>query len=449
MAIGYSGPRGMSMLLKVNAGIAGTKDDKNIYLSTTIASLQPMLAAPFILNVIKNTNRTAGPNAEKNSRYYYQQKSGKATVISNSENPVVNDPRKIAAENIEVTVKQVAPESVGKKFSGARKDLALEGLENVASAKIASYIVERRIEKQTTAWQLLVKAAEDIQTTISTADSGATTWAKGAHRVQESFTTGEELYKSLRTAIAKFKKLGLPNAPGEFNKNIPCVMGIQPNDMLIILTTDSSSLLLEMPGVLASDKGNELFQQLNLNRILNVPTLIDDTLPEGVNYMILTTGTHGSLAYEECGTIANQNRNGMNIATLEQVAEMVPDPEWTGYYRIDYEETFKMDVIFPELIYVSSEAEVIGKKSMKADLKDGSVSEATVQSLITKSQEELNNLQESKNGILKEIQKLKAAPTQDKEAIKAAGVKLGNVTAKIEVCQAKIKSLQEALASAR
>ena len=148
MAIGYSGPRAMSMLLEVNSGVAGAADKKKVYLSTGIAALQPMLAAPFILNVIKNTSRTNASNGNVNSRYYYEQKSGNATLISNSENSVIVDPRTLESENIEVTVKQVAPQSVAKKFSGARKDFEVEGLENLASSKIANYMIQRRLNKQ-------------------------------------------------------------------------------------------------------------------------------------------------------------------------------------------------------------------------------------------------------------------------------------------------------------
>ncbi len=440
MAIGYSGPRAMSMLLNVNSGVAGTPDNKKVYLSTTIAALQPMLAAPFILNVIKNTSRTEGSNGNVNSRYYYQQKSGKATLISNSDNSMIVDPRTITAENIDVTVKQVAPQSVAKKFSGARRDFEIEGLENLAAAKIASYMVERRLDKQIAAWQLLFSGAQATQKNLVAADSAAVTWDKGAHWVKESFTTADDIYDALRTSISKFKKLGLSNAPSKFNQDLLCVKGIQANDMLIVMNTEMSSLLLGKQGLYASDSGNELFQKLNLKTIWGIPLLIDDTLPEGTNFMIFTTGTHGALAYEECGTIAQQKSNGMSIATLEQSATILPDPQWSGFYRIDYEETYKMDIIFPELVFVSSEAEAISGRSMKIDVRDGSVSEETVNKIINNNKDQIANLEETKKGILKDLEAQNSLPKENRD-----NDKIAQLTAQLKSTTNQIKDLEKSV----
>lgn len=444
MAIGYSGPRAMSMLLNVNSGVAGAPDNKKVYLSTTIAALQPMLAAPFILNVIKNTNRSEGSNGNVNSRYYYQQKSGKATLISNSEDSMLVDPRTLTAENIDVTVKQVAPQSVAMKFSGARRDFEIEGLENLASSKIASYMVERRLDKQIAAWQLLYKGAQDTQKALAAKESTAVTWEKGAHWVKETFANSDDIYDALRMAISKYKKLGLPNAPAKFNQDLPCVKGIQDNDMLIIMNTESSSLLLGKQGLYASDSGNELFQKLNLKTIWGIPLLIDDTLPDGTNFMIITTGTHGALAYEECGTIAQQKSNGMSIATLEQTATILPDPQWSGFYRIDYEETYKMDIIFPELVYVSSQAEPISGRSVKADMRDGSISVETVNKFITTNLEQISNLEETKKGIIKGLEAQNAVAKEQRDQ-----AKIKQLTGQLAATEAQIKQLEKSIGDLR
>ncbi len=181
-----------------------------------------------------------------------------------------------------------------------------------------------------------------------------------------------------------------------------------------------------------------MFQKLNLKTIWGIPLLIDDTLPDGTNFMIITTGTHGALAYEECGTIAQQKTNGMNIATLEQSAAIVVDPQWSGYYRIDYEETFKMDVIFPELVFVSSEAEEISGRSIKADVKDGTVSIETVNKMITTNSEKINDLEETKRGLIKDLEAQNALPEEQRDKNK-----IKELAGRVKSADARIKQLEK------
>lgn len=359
MAIGYSGPRGQSMLLKVDDR-SGT--DKSVYIQTKMLELQPLLTQPFILNLIKNTNGS-NTNEFVNSRYYYNKKSGAATKISDSTDGVIVDPTTIEAESMTFVTKQFAPEQWAKKFKGAYLDLTLDGLTNAAAIKMSDYIIESRVTKQNRVFNEALSAAKQVQdTSLST----LTTFKTGAHFVKTTYVDANAAYKDLSQAIISFQKLGAANAIGQFNKDIPYVLGVPKQDMLVLMSDEFASMLFEKAGLFASDVGNnKLFQQLDLKLVLGVPAMITSTLPEGTNFMIITTGRCGALVYEEVGNVAFKKVDGKTIATLESNATMVTDPNWSGFYRIDYADIFKMGVLFPELIFVSTEADVVAASKTK------------------------------------------------------------------------------------
>lgn len=96
--------------------------------------------------------------------------------------------------------------------------------------------------------------------------------------------------------------------------------------MLILMSDEIASTLLRVPGLFASDSGNELFRKLNLKNILGVNCLITSQLPAGVNFMIITTGTHGSIGYEEIGNVSVKAISGKSMPVLNTTAVMVNDP---------------------------------------------------------------------------------------------------------------------------
>ncbi len=153
MAIGYNGPRAQTMLLNVSPGIqTGGKDTKQpVYIHTECAQLQPMLRTPFILDLIKNSNRTEANNSIANSRYYYAAKQGDATQITGPDNQLIKDPVTLEEEEAEILVAQLAPESFAKKFKGSLRDLQTRGLENSAAMIVSGFLEQRRQVKQMTA----------------------------------------------------------------------------------------------------------------------------------------------------------------------------------------------------------------------------------------------------------------------------------------------------------
>lgn len=351
MAIAYSGPRGQTMLLTVNNG----KDAaQNVYIHTVIKEVQPLLKTPFILNMIKNTNNDES-HRFVNTRYFYNVKRTPGTKISDSENAMITDPRNLASENIKLEVRQLAPVEYAKKLSGAFRDLGLEGCKNTASVAIADFMMERRLDKQEEIFSDLQKAAIAKQKEIVAAAATATSFVEGAHAVQATYNSAQELYDDLNSAINEFMKLGQSNAKIDYNQKIQYVRGIPKQDMFILITHEMAALLLEKPGLYASDKGNELFQKLDLKWFLGVPFFISSQLPAGVNFMIITTGTHGTIGYEEVGNVSfKKDNNGKDIEVLEGTAIMLPDPQWSGFYRIDITDCYKMGIIFDDLVFVST-----------------------------------------------------------------------------------------------
>lgn len=422
MAIGYSGIRAQTMLLQVREGIKGTK--QNIYIHTQINRLQPMLKSPFILDAIKNTTGSNASDAFANTRYYYNKQATDAELITDPENPLKKDPRTLEAENIDILVAQIAPVEYAKKFSGSLRDLQMEGLEQTASVKISDFMEQRRITKQLQMWAMAIDAAETTQKDSSL--TSATTFDKGAHYVTETFTDGDDIYNSLSAAINSFQKFGLPSAINEFNKSIDYVLGINKNDMIILMSPDCAAKLLKLNGLFASDTGNKLFQDLELTKVLGVPMRIENTLPEGVNFIITTTGTHGALAYETCGKVGLAKIAGQEMSVLGLEAVMMPDPNWSGFYRIDISDTFKMGIVFPELILVSSENASSKAKTIKADLKSGTMSVKEAKDKLTQWAQRVSQLKEQKQVLIDEMPNI-----EDAEERAQKGAQIREINAQI------------------
>ena len=435
MAVGYSGPRGQTMLLTVNSSIGGT--DQNVYIHTIMNDVKPMLKAPFILNLIRNTNSANAHSEFANTRYYYNMKKSSATLISDSDNPLATDPRNLASENVKLLVKQIAPVEYAKKLSGAFRDLELQGAENTAAVAVADFIEQRRLEKQMNLWVQAINAAGTVQ---KNSTSAATTFKDGAHYVNATYSTSDDIYNDLVAAINSFQTFGLTNSKLQYNQNIPYIMGITRNDMIIVISPTAASLLFKTPGLYASDSGNELFRKANLKEFLGVPLYIDATLPAGTNFMILTTGYCGALAYEECGKISKSVVNGKEMPVIEGSANMLVDPNWSQFWRIDISDIFKMDVIFPELILVSSENVIASGKSLRIDVRDGTLTIEQVKLFIKKFREEIKVLEDQKRNQEELMNK-----SSDKEEINEIKNNIVKIDEEIDKLNQQIEMSEKAL----
>ena len=449
MAIGYNGPRAQTMLLNVSPGIqTGGKDTKQpVYIHTECAQLQPMLRTPFILDLIKNSNRTEANNSIANSRYYYAAKQGDATQITGPDNQLIKDPVTLEEEEAEILVAQLAPESFAKKFKGSLRDLQTRGLENSAAMIVSGFLEQRRQVKQMTAWKLAIDAAQKVQ---NTSLSDATTFKEGAHYVNATYNTPKEAYDDLVAAINSFRSFGLPGAKHKYNQDLPMCMGINDEDMVIITTSEFAGKLFETPGLYASDKGNELFQKADLKYVLGVPFLVTNTLPAGTNFMIITTGTHGTIGYEQCGNIAQKKIGGQMMSVLEGTANMVPNPNWSGFFRIDCEDIFKLGIIFADLCIVSSENVSAygrkGGKAIKSDIATGVLTPAEVEKLISMAKQDVKSYDEQINH-LREVNEaeIKKGDAADKKLLKSNKKQAESLKAHKEESLERIETYEAAL----
>lgn len=103
-----------------------------------------------------------------------------------------------------------------------------------------------------------------------------------------------------------------------------------------------------------------------------------------------------------------------------------------------------MDIIFPELVYVSSQAEPISGRSVKADMRDGSISVETVNKFITTNLEQISNLEETKKGIIKGLEAQNAVAKEQRDQ-----AKIKQLTGQLAATEAQIKQLEKSIGDLR
>ncbi len=411
MAIAYSGPRAQSYTLTIDDN--GNK--KNIYLHTQMANLQPTLKQTNILSLIRNTNANNMFSAYANSRYYYNIKeSGELSTIRDETGMVV-DPRTLKGTELQVTAKQLAPITRVKMFTGFKDDLKIQGLENVAAIKMADYIAQVRLNDQK---DLFTKAINDVALYQQDNLSSFTTFDEGAHFVyNKTIIDGNDAYDHLCEAIDNFQRLGTDFAEQDINKQIPHCNGISPSDMVIIASNSFTTKLKKVPGIFAGPGGNELFMKNGIDLVESVPYIATSQLPKNIHFMIMTTGIHGAIAYEECGDIIQMDLGGKSESIMNFNIVMVNDPNYSGAYRIDFTSVIKKDVIFPELIFISSNYKSLptDKGQVKSMARSGNYNESDIAKQIAYNQSHLKNLYQNKNDIENNLETLKNNYKQNKD----------------------------------
>lgn len=418
MAISYTGPRGSTYQLSVNDNGV----NKTIYLQTKMVELQPTLKTTNFLNLIKNTAGVGMYDANCNTRYYYNIKEeGDLDVIYNSEGLQI-DPRTLEVKEFSVVAKQLAPITRAKKFGGYKIDLKTQGLENVVATKMADYINQVRLDDQRT---MLMQAINEAANFQEDKLNSYTTFDEGAHFViNKQITDGNEAHDHLCEALDNFQRLGSKNAAQEINQKLPHCNGVPLSDMVIIASNSFTTKLKKVPGVFAGPMGNELFMKNGIDMVEGVPYIATSQLPKDVHFIILTTGNHGAIAYEECGTITEMVIAGKNQSVMNHQIIMVDDPNWTGCYRIDYSNTIKKDILFPDLIFVSSSMKSLPtkRKMIKKQIKEGTISSDDAKVLLASYKNKLaasnENIKALEEKIAKLTSSLKTERNIDKEQLK-------------------------------
>ena len=230
-------------------------------------------------------------------------------------------------------------------------------------------------------------------------------------------------------------------------------LGVPQEDMVILLSAKKASKLLKTPGLYASDSGNELFRKANLKEFLGVPLYVTNALPAGTNFVLMTTGTHGAIGYEQVGDVSEKTIGGVKMSVLEGNATMVPNPNWSQYYRIDCIDVFKLGIIFADLIIVSSEnVSVAGASSRKAnkadtfDVNQGHYNRTDLEKLISLDNTEIKSYQDQKANIQDKIDaEDKKGDKADKDTIKEYGKQIKDLNKKIEEATEHKERFEKAL----
>lgn len=431
MAIAYTGPRAQTYSLTINDN--GVK--KNIYLETKMVQLQPTLKQTNILNLIRNTNGVGMFNDNSNTRYYYNIKEeGDLDIIMDAEGAKI-DPRTIDASDMSILAKQLAPITRVKKFKGFKSDLKIQGLENVVATKMADYIAQVRLSDQAAMFKQTIASAADFQRNNLDA---YTTFDEGAHYVYgKEFADGNEAHDHLCEAIDNFQRLGSSTAAQDINKKIPHCNGVPLSDMVIIASNAFTTKLKKVPGVFAGPMGNELFMKNGIDMVEGVPYIATSQLPKNIHFIITTTGVHGAIAYEECGNISQEIISGKSESVMNHNIVMVDDPNYSGCYRIDYTNMIKKDILFDDLIFVSSNEKTLPTKTrgIKTQVRDATINVDEVNTLIASYKQKLEGAENNIKALDEKITKVQTS-------LKEGGKNIDRETIKkeLEGLKAKYKS---------
>lgn len=353
----YAGIRAQSISATVSTN--GVATPQTIYLSDRIGQLQPMLRTPNILDLISNNSFTGGDSSQLvNLRFYWNQKAGTFDLLAD-ETGTIKRGQTLVATQVPVLATQVFPVSYGKKMDGDKRDLQLEGLENVISVKIADAILDFRNDVLTSLLKKANNSAIATQLKVIDSTTGSTTdttFTKGAHYVQTTYADGAAIYKDLKNAVAEFLRMGMDSSASKYNKNIQYMRGCTKRDLLILIDEKIAGDLFELPGLWSSNNAfTELFKNGEFRDFLGVAIMPTPWLPAGTNFMILTMGSpYGALHYSLCGELI-KSFSGEAKSAIGSTVIVKDDPAWAFSYIIDMMENYRADVLLPDLIWVSSQ----------------------------------------------------------------------------------------------
>lgn len=319
-------------------------------LGVRMSELIPQLTIPSILDLMRNTSAPA-VDSFANMRFYSLAKMRKPTgIYYNGQQQT--DPSTITADTIRTEIVQLTPVEIGDKLEMNDIDLNTDKFENALALSAGSWIQQNRIEMETYLFREAAIAAQDIQNTIvsNAADTGATTFKLGAHVQKSNLNTPDDAYNALSDVKNELQKLGLSNAATKFNRDYKFATGINLTDVICVCTPAFLDLIAQKSGLFASEPGFELFKVMGIKRILGLDIVSCNTLPEGVNFMIFTTGIHGSIAY----------------TPIADGLKMIIDknPNWFMGRRLDISKQYIAGIVHPARIWMHVNENVTITKNM-------------------------------------------------------------------------------------
>lgn len=319
-----------------------TPGGETIDMTSTVATYSPILTAPSLLSMIRNT--TAQVSKDNNGSTIYRMAvkpnedlyiSYNATAVSHQ---IVQDPRTLTDHKPQIYAVRINPKLVGTKYGALTWDMDMNTIGSVFGIYMAGWIEVRRTRKHLEGMKALIASAK-AQVITGTPK----TFGSGAHYVDETFTASntENFLTSFTNARQLFLTMGSINSPAKENSEYKHMEGCGMNDFIAIINTNTERVIKSVPNILASVPGFNAFTEFGITGIYGVPTYFTANLPQATNFIMTTTGLNGSLGYEEVG----QKIGG----------KVIEDPSAPGLaYRLQVWDQYTLGVVAPFQILVSS-----------------------------------------------------------------------------------------------
>lgn len=363
--------------------IATINGDK-IDLGYTVGEVLPQLVIPSFIQSASNTSGII-PDSWQAMRFYQLAKTTATLTYKNGK--MVVDPASIKSKNLEVEPVQLTPCQIAEKLTIKEMDLFAPRLNESLSKAIGSWILEQRIQLEIAILNLLVSSAKKVQSKLQKVDVDATTIAKGAHFAINNLDTFENAKKEFWNAVTNFTRIGLPNSKTTFDANNKFATGILLTDVLCLCSYEFLNTITSDKALLANSIGyNEIFKNMGVRQILGVNVLPVQTMPTGVNFILINTGAYGTFAYSSIA-------DGLTINVIQ-------DPNWSKHVRADLQYKYIAGIVNEQYSIVSVNDEFVEapnllisnqvKLSNPLDKIAESFSEEQIQTVLNNAYDELN-----------------------------------------------------------
>lgn len=339
----------MALILPTTETTAITTINGNkIDLGYTAGEVLPQLVIPSFIQSASNTSGIV-PDSWQAMRFYQLAKT--TATLTYKDGKMVIDPASITSKNLEVEPVQLTPCQIAEKLTIKEMDLFAPKLNESLSKAVGSWMLEQRIQMEIAILNLLVSSAKKVQTKLEKTDADATTIEKGAHFATTNLTTFDEAKKEFWNAVMNFTRIGLPNSKTTYDANNKFATGILLNDILCLCSYEFLNLITSDKALLANSVGyNEIFKDMGVRQILGVNVLPVQTMPLGVNFVLINTGAYGTFAYSSIA-------DGLTI-------NVVPHPEWSKHLRADLQYKYIAGIVNEQYSIVSVNSDYVDSANL-------------------------------------------------------------------------------------
>lgn len=344
-------------------GIYTKVDGKDTFLdfSSEVSEINPALTGPSILDLINNTS---APICNKMSDVIIRTQAKCKPVYIYADGKLVQDPTEMTPDRGLIDLVMIKPYEVADKYKLDGIDIQTDpDIKKTVALRATNFISETRINKENLAFAELALAAQTVQEAINkdlSEDKKILTFKQGAHVQYKNLDTAWEIKEAIQQAKKVLKTIGTGKAKTEFDANNLFTTGIDiENNAVLLIDEDIKDKLMELDGLVSSDKGFELFKNAKLERILGLTTYSTSNLPDGVNFLLVTNGSHGAYVH--------------NTAGPGYWASVINDPSWPKDSLLNQALTQYQGVVYESYIISScNEGAKVDSDPLKNSIKNSS-----------------------------------------------------------------------------